>query len=87
MVIPSKAIVSMREANQNFSAVARMADEKNAVVIMKQNKPAYVVFNFDFLDKNIPEEQNIQLMSAEEAEKAGGQIITEYIDVFRKLAE
>lgn len=87
MLLQSDAIVSMREANQNFSAVAKMADEKNAVVITRQNKPAYAVIRFDTLEKEVSSDETLQLLSADTAKKLGGQIIAEYHDVFEELAK
>ena len=37
----------MTEANQNFSKVVRMVDEGGLAVILKNNKPRYVVVGFD----------------------------------------
>ena len=38
--------VSITEANQNFSRVARMVDEKGPVVILKNNSPRYLLIEF-----------------------------------------
>ncbi|MFQ7153133.1 type II toxin-antitoxin system Phd/YefM family antitoxin, partial [Gemmiger formicilis] len=38
--------VSITEANQNFSRVARMVDENGAAVILKNNVPRYVLMEF-----------------------------------------
>ena len=46
MMVNTNAMVSISEANQNFSRVARMADEKGAVVIMKNNAPRYLLIEF-----------------------------------------
>lgn len=37
----TSTMVSMTEANQNFSKVARLVDEKGSAVIMKNNMPKY----------------------------------------------
>ncbi|MBQ6222418.1 MAG: type II toxin-antitoxin system Phd/YefM family antitoxin [Solobacterium sp.] len=50
MRIDTDCIVSMTEANQNFSQVARLVDEKGSVVIMKNNKPRYLVIDFSEAD-------------------------------------
>ena len=42
MVINTDNLVSITEANQNFSRVARMVDENGAAVILKNNVPRYV---------------------------------------------
>ena len=39
-------LVSITEANQNFSRVARMVDENGAAVILKNNVPRYVLMEF-----------------------------------------
>ena len=40
MMVNTKAIVSITEANQNFSRVARIVDEQGSAVILKNNVPA-----------------------------------------------
>lgn len=46
MVINTDNLVSITEANQNFSRVARMVDENGAAVILKNNVPRYVLMGF-----------------------------------------
>ena len=46
MNINTKNIVSITEANQNFSKVARLVDENGAAVILKNNVPRYLVLEF-----------------------------------------
>lgn len=46
MMVNTNAMVSISEANQNFSRVARMVDEKGSVVIMKNNAPRYLLIDF-----------------------------------------
>ena len=46
MVINTDNLVSITEANQNFSRVARMVDENGAAVILKNNVPRYVLIQF-----------------------------------------
>jgi antitoxin Phd len=45
MVINTDNLVSITEANQNFSRVARMVDENGAAVILKNNVPRYVLMD------------------------------------------
>lgn len=52
MTIDTKSIVSITEANQNFSKVARLVDELGSAVIMKNNIPKYVVIEFSKLDSD-----------------------------------
>ena len=46
MMVDTKNLVPMTEANQNFSRVARMVDENGAAVILKNNVPRYVLMEF-----------------------------------------
>lgn len=46
-MVNTKNLVAMTDANQNFSKVVRMVDENGLAVILKNNKPKYVVVNFD----------------------------------------
>ena len=46
MVINTDNLVSITEAYQNFSRVARMVDENGAAVILKNNVPRYVLMEF-----------------------------------------
>lgn len=46
MNINTNSLVSITEANQNFSKVARLVDEKGAAVILKNNTPRYLVVEF-----------------------------------------
>lgn len=50
MIIDTKSIVSITEANQIFSRVARLVDELGSAVIMKNNIPKYLVIEFSKAD-------------------------------------
>ena len=47
MTIQTDSIVSMTEANQNFSKVAHMADEEGSVIIFRNNTPSYILIKFN----------------------------------------
>lgn len=47
MMVNTKNLVAMTDANQNFSKVVRLVDESGLAVILKNNKPKYVVVNFE----------------------------------------
>ena len=46
MMISTDTLISITEANQNFSKVTRLVDEKGVAVIMKNNAPKYIVIEF-----------------------------------------
>lgn len=52
MTINTNAMVSITEANQNFSKVARLVDEHGTAVILKNNVPRYLVIDFSKADND-----------------------------------
>lgn len=46
MRINTNNLVSMSEANQNFSKIARIVDKNGAAIILKNNKPRYVILGY-----------------------------------------
>ena len=51
MNVNTSNLVSITEANQNFSRVARMVDENGSVVILKNNTPRYLLIEFEKAEK------------------------------------
>ncbi len=47
MNISTDTLVSMSEANQNFSKVARLVDQKGSAIILKNNTPKYLIIDFN----------------------------------------
>lgn len=80
MLVNTKKIVSMSEANQNFSKVAKIVDEDKSVVIMKNNKPKYVVLDFEeFTKEAASDEQTL--------DKIADRVLEENIEAFKELAD
>lgn len=50
MVVNTDLLVPMTDANQNFSKVVRLVDENGMAVILKNNKPRYVIVDFQEYD-------------------------------------
>ena len=53
MTIDTNTMVSISEANQNFSKVARLVDERGSAVILKNNVPRYIVIDFSKRDEDV----------------------------------
>ena len=51
MMINTDSMVSMTEASQDFSKVARLVDELGSAVILKNNVPRYLVVEFKQAEK------------------------------------
>jgi len=80
MNIDTRVLVPMTEANQNFSKVARLVDESGMAVIMKNNKPRYIVVNFSEYDE-------IQAARRKLFTEAADSVITENLEALRELAK
>ena len=52
MNIHTDTMISMTEANQNFSKVVQLVDEKGTAVILKDNTPRYLVIDIQQLGHN-----------------------------------
>ena len=59
MTVDTNTMVSITEANQNFSKVARLVDELGSVVILKNNAPRYLVMDFS-TDETYSDEFSVQ---------------------------
>ena len=80
MKIDSNSIVSISEANQNFSRVARMVEKNSEAFIFKNNKLKYRVV--DMKSKSDPE-----LTDDEKIDIAAARILKQYKKAFVELAK
>jgi len=80
MKIDTNVIVPMTEANQNFSRVVRLVDESGMAVIMKNNKPRYMVVSFSEYDK-------IQVVRSKLFNETADSVIAENMEALRELAK
>ena len=53
MTISKNTMVSITEANQNFSKVTKLVDERGTAVILKNNVPRYLVIEFSKADESV----------------------------------
>ena len=83
MTVNTDILVPMTEANQNFSKVARLVDESGLAVILKNNKPRYVVV--DFAEYN--QIQSFQVQRWERVGAAADRLIAENLEAFQELAK
>ncbi len=51
MKIDTNTMISITEANQNFSKVTKVVDEHGTAVILKNNVPRYLVIDFSKAEK------------------------------------
>ena len=51
MKVNTNNLVSITEASQNFSRIARMVDETGPVIILENNAPRYLLIEFEKAEK------------------------------------
>ncbi len=83
MMVDTKNLVPMTEANQNFSRVVRMVDEDGLAVILKNNKPRYIVVDFSEYEQV----RSLQAMRAQRIKQEADRIIEENLEAFEELAK
>lgn len=83
MLVNTDTMFSVTEANQNFSRVTRLVDEAGVAVILKNNRPKYVVVDFEEYD----EVQAVRAARRKKIEAAADQLIDENLEAFRELAK
>ncbi len=80
MNINSKTIVSMTEANQNFSKVAKVAEKNGEAVIFKNNKPKFIVIDMET-------NSYIDLTDDEKIDVAAARIMKRFRPALEELAK
>ena len=80
MNINTSTVVSMTEANQNFSKVAKLVDQYGSAVIFKNNAPRYLVIDFMKIDSD-------STTSDENVLQASKKFMNRYHNSFEELAK
>lgn len=83
MMVNTSALVPMTEANQNFSKVTRLVDEAGLAVILKNNKPRYIVVDFEEYE----ELQSARAARKQKIEAMSAQMISDNLEAFQELAK
>lgn len=80
MQIDTNTVVSMTEANQNFSNVAKLVDKYGRAVVFKNNAPRYLVIDFAIADK-------VEMASDTEILASSGKLMDQFNEAFEELAK
>lgn len=82
MMISTNKIISITEANQNFTKVAKNANKYGDTVIFKRNKPAYVLFDIEKMGEDfIKEYEKLKFKYISE------NLLKEYDVAYKELAK
>ena len=80
MIIDTAQIITVTEANQNFSRATRIADEKGAALIFKNNRPKYKLTNLEV-------EPDLELTEDEKIDIVARRIMKRFKPAFLELAK
>nr|WP_308520529.1 type II toxin-antitoxin system Phd/YefM family antitoxin [uncultured Stomatobaculum sp.] len=80
MNINTDNLVSITEANRNFSRIARLVDEKGSVVILKNNAPRYLLIEFSQAEQE-------QSVSDEDVLLLSKRLIAQNREAYEELAK
>ena len=83
MMINTENLISMTDANQNFSKVVKLVDEYGMAVILKNNKPRYIIVDFDEYDSI---SASLELRK-QKINSTADKIIDENMEAFLELAK
>ena len=80
MTIDTNTMVSITEANQNFSKVTRVVDEHGTAVILKNNVPRYLVIDFS-------KEEAQKIADVEDVTAISERLIKQNMEAYKELAK
>ena len=80
MIVNTNQLISISEANQNFSMATKLADKHGSVVMLKNNKPSYMLISL----KN---NADIELSDDEMIDIVAQRILARHIKAFQELAK
>ena len=80
MNINTDTIIPISLANQNFSKVARLVDQYGSAVIMKNNAPRYITYEFNQAD-------SMQAASDDDVLTASKELMQRNKHVYEELAK
>ncbi|MBQ8308225.1 MAG: type II toxin-antitoxin system Phd/YefM family antitoxin [Clostridia bacterium] len=80
MLIDTNQMLSVSDANQNFSKATRIVDKQGSVVLFKNNRPKYMLIDL----QNNP---MIDLTEDEKIDVIARRILTKHKKAFEELAK
>lgn len=80
MMIDTAQIITVTEANQNFSRATRIADEKGAALVFKNDRPKYKLVNLEV-------EPDLELTDDEKIDIVARRIMQRFKPAFQELAK
>lgn len=80
MKIDTSQVLSITEANQNFSRATRIVDKQGSVVIFKNNKPKYMLVSWE-------DSEALALTDDEKIDVVARRVLAKHRKAFEELAK
>ncbi len=80
MKIDTRSMISITEANQNFSKATKLADKMGSVTILRNNIPSYLLIPFSVVE-------NVTYANDEDIASLSKRLIAENMEAYKVLAK
>ena len=80
MIVNTEQMLSVSEANQNFSKATRLADRHGSVIMLKNNKPSYMLIS-------LRDNPGLELTEDEKIDVVARRVLERHRRAFEDLAK
>ena len=80
MIVNTNQMLSVSEANQNFSKATKLADQNGSIILLKNNRPSYMLIS-------LRENPELELTDDEKVDVVARRVLERHRKAFEELAK
>ena len=80
MIVNTNQMLSVSEANQNFSKATKLADQNGSIILLKNNRPSYMLIS-------LREPPEFELSDEEKIDIVARRVLERHRKAFEELAK
>ena len=80
MIVNTNQMLSVSEANQNFSKATKLADQNGSIILLKNNRPSYMLIS-------LRENPELELTDDEKIDVVASRVLERHRKAFEELAK
>lgn len=80
MIVNTNQMLSVSEANQNFSKATKLADQHGSVIMLKNNRPSYMLIS-------LRDQPDLELTDDEKIDVVARRVLERHRKAFEELAK
>ncbi len=80
MIVNTNQMLSVSEANQNFSKATKLADQNGSIILLKNNRPSYMLIS-------LRENPDLELSDDEKIDVVARRVLERHRKAFEELAK